>query len=149
LLHPGCGSRIPGIKKHRIPDPTSFLHRLLTHFVNLSRIRIQPLLHPGSGSRIRGVKKHRIPEPGSATLVRSNQILTLTLLRASEFRSRAKKVQTASFTMSGSEVILTRVCKRIPRCSFVCRAILIFQLIAILNLKQLCTVFEMVYEANI
>jgi hypothetical protein len=36
LLHPESGSRIRGVKKHRIPDP---------------------------GSRIRGVKKHRIPDP--------------------------------------------------------------------------------------
>jgi hypothetical protein len=41
LLHPGSGSRIRGVKKHRI--------------------WIRPLLHPGS--RIRRVKKHRIPDP--------------------------------------------------------------------------------------
>jgi hypothetical protein len=78
LLHSGSGSRIRGVKKHRIPDPGgkkapdpgSRIRPLFYKFCLLipdpgSRIRIRPLLHPGSGSRIRGVKKHRIPDPTS------------------------------------------------------------------------------------
>jgi hypothetical protein len=61
---PDPGSRIRGVKKHRIPDPGSDFF-FFTNFVYLSRIRIRPLLHPGS--RIRGVKKHRIPDPGSGS----------------------------------------------------------------------------------
>jgi hypothetical protein len=66
-------SRIPDPGGKKAPDPgfDLFLHRLLTNFVYLSRIRIRPLLHTGSWIRIPdpGGKKAPDPGSGSATLI--------------------------------------------------------------------------------
>jgi hypothetical protein len=59
LLHPGSGSRIRGVKKHRIPDPTYFCIKAINKFCLLIP---DPTIAP---SRIPdpGGKKHRIPDP--------------------------------------------------------------------------------------
>jgi predicted Zn-ribbon and HTH transcriptional regulator len=50
-------SRILGVKKHQIPDPTYFCIKAINKFCLLIP---DPIIAP---SRIRGVKKHRIPDP--------------------------------------------------------------------------------------
>jgi hypothetical protein len=72
LLHPGSGSRILGVKKHRIPDPTSFFIKAINKFCLLIPDP-DPTIAP---SRIRipdpGGKKAPDPGSGSATLFQSN-----------------------------------------------------------------------------
>jgi hypothetical protein len=52
LLHPGSGSRILGVKKHRIPDPTYFCIKAINKFC---------LLIPNPDPTI---APSRIPDPG-------------------------------------------------------------------------------------
>jgi hypothetical protein len=54
LLHPGSGSRIRGVKKHRIPDPSSFFIKAINKFC---------LLIPDPDPTI-APSRIRIPDPG-------------------------------------------------------------------------------------
>jgi hypothetical protein len=66
LLHPGSGSRIRGVKKQRIPDPTYFCIKAIKNFVCLFRIPDpDPTIAP---SRIPDPEGKKAPDPGSATL---------------------------------------------------------------------------------
>jgi hypothetical protein len=64
VADPGCfipdptiaPSRIRGVKKHRIPDPTSYFTQAINKFCLL----IPDPDPTNAPSRIRGVKKHRI-----------------------------------------------------------------------------------------
>jgi hypothetical protein len=58
---PDPGSRIRGVKKHWIPDPTYFCIKAINKFCLLIPVPDPTIAPPGP--RILGVKKHRIPDP--------------------------------------------------------------------------------------
>jgi hypothetical protein len=71
LLHSGSGSRIRGVKKHRIPDPTYFCRKAINKFCLLI-LDPDPTIAP---SRIPDPGGKKAPDPGSGSATLNTSML--------------------------------------------------------------------------